>query len=686
MTSRYSASLITMLFVTLIAASNSGCGGGSAAPPPPPISVTISPSAGTVVGNSSVTFTAIVLNDPTTKGVNWELKGIGLKLTPCVEPAAGCGSLSNETATSVTYTAPSSIVQTAGLALQATSVADSTKSAQVELKVVPPPFAVTTNSLPNGTVNAPYSVTLQSSGGTSPITWNLSPAAGLPPGLSPSGSGTISGMPTTPGSSCFESYATDSSTPPQVASQGLCIGINSSDMSHNALLKGHYAFLINRLGQTGSKTLSQIATAGSFVADGAGNVTGVSDTNGSGVGVVASQTFTGTYALGADNRGTLSISTPTETIGTYAFSVGSISTSGVATKGRLTQFAAGVVTAAGEFELQDPSAFSNSTVSGSFAFAWADWSGDGWAGVFTADGKGSINTGNADQGIATRNQPLIGTYNVAANSTDGRGTGTLTIAGTTSDFAFYVVSASKMLMVSADPSSNPSIFSGQALKQSGGPFNNSSLSGTSVFRIASAGGGDQLVCEYVTAGLQAFDGEGTVTGLLDQNACGGVILDNTMPSFGYSVSSNGRVEIVTSAGTPVYVLYLASPGTGFILSQGLGEGGGTGFLEPQSTGPFGETSLDGNFFFGNPPSPLLPSVSSGVATLKAGSINATSDINEDGTLTFGQTSQDNYTVAANGRVTTGSGNQSIYIISPTKFLRVDVNPANAAPGIAVSEQ
>ena len=536
----------------------------------------------------------------------------------------------------------------------------------------PQTFIITTTSFPSGTVNASYSATLQSTGGKPPLTW--SPTTGLPPGLALSSNGTISGTPTAPGFYCFEVLATDSSTPPQSPGQSLCIGINQPDASHNALLKGHYAFFINWFEPSILKTTAQIATAGSFVADGAGNVTGgVSDTNG--LGVAANQPFTGTYALGADNRGTLSISTPTQTMGTYAFSVGSMSASGVATKGRMIR--ASGVSAAGEFELQDPSAFSNSAVSGSYAF---ELSGRGAFsaqlgadGVFTADGNGSINTGNADEnfnGAVTANQPLTGTYNIAANSTDGRGTGTLTIAG---NFAFYVVSTSKMFMVSADSASNPRVFTGRALKQSGGPFNSSLLSGASVFSTGTAGD--------VTAGLEMFDGRVTVNVLQDQkNANGTVTLDSTT-SDTYSVSSNGRVT-VTVAGVPVSVLYLVSAGTGFILNAD----GSTGFFEPQSVGPFTESSIDGDFFFGNVPMPALSPASSGVATLKAGAINLTSDLNEGGTLIFGQSSQDSYVVSANGRVTTGSGNEVIYVISPTKFLMIDVNPTNTTLGITVAEQ
>ena len=55
-------------------------------------------------------------------------------------------------------------------------------------------------------------------------------------------------------------------------------------------------------------------------------------------------------------------------------------------------------------------------------------------------------------------------------------------------------------------------------------------------------------------------------------------------------------------------------------------------------------------------------------------------------LICAQSSEDTYTVAANGRVPTGSGTKVIYIISPTKFLTVDVDPTHTTPGITVGER
>ncbi len=59
-------------------------------------------------------------------------------------------------------------------------------------------LTLTTTSLPSATVNADYSTSLSASGGTAPYSWNFASGA-LPPGLSLSANGVISGRPTTAG-------------------------------------------------------------------------------------------------------------------------------------------------------------------------------------------------------------------------------------------------------------------------------------------------------------------------------------------------------------------------------------------------------------------------------------------------------------------------------------------------------
>src|SRR5437879_1317893 len=72
---------------------------------------------------------------------------------------------------------------------------------------------------------------------------------------------------------------------------------------NNAQMNGDYAFTFNGF-NVGAGGSSVFAAVGRFNADGAGNVTsGELDTNGIGPAVVlTAQTFTGTYAIGADNR------------------------------------------------------------------------------------------------------------------------------------------------------------------------------------------------------------------------------------------------------------------------------------------------------------------------------------------------------------------------------------------------
>lgn len=91
----------------------------------------------------------------------------------------------------------------------------------------PTSVAVTTASLPNGTVGTSYSATLSATGGTPPYSWIVS-SGSLPSGLTLSANGLVSGTPTTSGTSSFTVQVTDSSSPtPQQASQAFSIAISA---------------------------------------------------------------------------------------------------------------------------------------------------------------------------------------------------------------------------------------------------------------------------------------------------------------------------------------------------------------------------------------------------------------------------------------------------------------------------
>jgi hypothetical protein len=91
----------------------------------------------------------------------------------------------------------------------------------------PAQLTITTSSLPDGQVNANYHETLAASGGTAPLTWEIS-SGNLPAGLNLTGStGIISGTPTTAGTSNFKVKVTDSGAPVQTATRDLSITVNT---------------------------------------------------------------------------------------------------------------------------------------------------------------------------------------------------------------------------------------------------------------------------------------------------------------------------------------------------------------------------------------------------------------------------------------------------------------------------
>jgi len=74
-----------------------------------------------------------------------------------------------------------------------------------------PLLTLSTTNLPSGTTGTGYSANLAASGGTSPYSWSFL-SGGLPPGLTISGSGVISGTPTSVGTFGFAAQVRDSAS------------------------------------------------------------------------------------------------------------------------------------------------------------------------------------------------------------------------------------------------------------------------------------------------------------------------------------------------------------------------------------------------------------------------------------------------------------------------------------------
>ena len=150
-----------------------GCGSVKSGVKPPPqaaISVSVSPGSLSTQASQNAVFTATVQNDLQQRGVSWSLSGSG-----CT--GASCGTLSNNTTTSVTYTAPTAAPRPADVTLTATSVADSSKSSPVQI-TISDPAAIAVSVTPRAasvrvSQAAAFSASLQNDAQNLGVSWSV---------------------------------------------------------------------------------------------------------------------------------------------------------------------------------------------------------------------------------------------------------------------------------------------------------------------------------------------------------------------------------------------------------------------------------------------------------------------------------------------------------------------------------
>ena len=130
--------------------------------------------------------------------------------------------------------------------------------------------AVTTN-LPAGTVGSPYSNTIDEDGGTGTLTWSIT-AGALPPGLSLSQLGVVSGTPTAPGNYNFTVQVTDSASPPNVATLAFMLSV--ADAQYGDLIVVDGSPLASPLAGTLFR-ITPTGTSGTIAAISNGSPTGV---------------------------------------------------------------------------------------------------------------------------------------------------------------------------------------------------------------------------------------------------------------------------------------------------------------------------------------------------------------------------------------------------------------------------
>ncbi|MFN0039054.1 MAG: Ig domain-containing protein, partial [Burkholderiales bacterium] len=124
---------------------------------------------------------------------------------------------------SVTFTITG---QAVGTTQVTATIGTTSASSAVTVSLAPPMLVLPAQTLPPATVNVPYSHQLVATGGTAPFTWSpILILVGLPPGLTLSPSGLLSGTPTTAGTPNFTVQVQDAGIPMQTASRTLSLTI-----------------------------------------------------------------------------------------------------------------------------------------------------------------------------------------------------------------------------------------------------------------------------------------------------------------------------------------------------------------------------------------------------------------------------------------------------------------------------
>ncbi len=464
---------------------------------------------------------------------------------------------------------------------------------------------------------------------------------------------------------------------------------------NNAALNGNYAFTFNGISGNGTVS-SAFAAVGRFTADGAGTLTnGQLDTNTLGGGGAA-QSFTGTYSIGADNRGVMTLNFS----GSSAKLTFAMMANGNAQFIEFDASGGAGTIGSGTMEKADTTAFSTARITGDYAFGAAGFdNGNNRAAIegrFTSNGTGALTNPAGDLNGYGTDYPMTFTaanYTVS-NTATGRGTMHLafTYGGAPGavNFVFYVVNSGKLFVMESDPVTTATpLLNGAVVSQQipAGGFTNASLNGNLVIYLTghSACGTLSGVPKAV-AGLLTANGNGALSVTYDENFCRAP--NSVTGAAGtYSVASNGRTPI--TIGGYSLVAYLVNSNQIFLFvsdSNVL-----FGFGEPQAAGPFTNSTLKGTYagYATNPVGFGVAAFSGEFSTDGAtptGSITGTEDISTSNGPVSGAAFKATYSVASsptNGRgmmtVTSGTGgNAVIYMISASKFVAVPLNDPNPA--------
>lgn len=615
------------------------------------------------------------------------------------------------------FHAPPAVPSPNTVTVTAVSFEDQKVSATSTVTITPAPIVKITSpaapiTVSSGAANTVTFSATETGGSSNTILWSVGPVGGLGVlggnatlGMI-SAAGVYSPPATPPIGQVVTVTAAAQDSPTATATLNVTIAGYASSS-----LQGSFAFSI-----AGSNASGHFFRAGSFTADGAGNLNGVlEDVNAASGATSTPISTTGSYTVGADGRGTLHFN---DGLAPASFSF-------VLVNGSQLQIigfdAAG--TAAGQANLQDASSFSGaplSALNGTYVFDFAGvhtTNGLSQIGEFNADGLGNITqaTLNINDGGTLASPAIFGSKTVCTppvNTTptpppssnysvgsNGRGTLTLNTydsatcnAAVSYAFTFYVVSRGTAKFVGTDTVLPVAGYSSQQAPSAA--FGLSSLHGSFAFLLA----GSSPTGPIATAGSFVADGNGQLlSGELDENRNGSpspavafVASGSNAGSYTVAPDGSGTLTFTTAARTYTLLFFLGPGGatsTAVLQETDSGIVSDGNFTTQQSTA-FTAASFSGNYALQTSgiSAAALQVISGqlaadGAGTLPSGKI----DINTAGALLPAQAVTGTYAVpAATGRTTlalnSGSLNYAAYIVSPTQVYVVGIQPGQLAAG------
>lgn len=552
----------TCAFTILAATAMSSCGGGTSGggtPKPITLFMTVSPPA-TLPVNGTTQLAVTVLNDPLHRGVNWT----------CA-PLNTCGTFApagTASGASTTYTAP----PTRG---SVTITATLSENSQVTLNAyitITSPISVSITEAPPQTMQAnttaSLSATVTGDASNSGVNWSCSPSAAcgsFNPASTASGGITVYTAPSTAGGVTITATSVKDVTAYATASLNVFTVLGVGNLS------GNYAFYLS--GQ--DKSRHPYTLAGAVLLDGAGGVTGGEQDSNNGSGRTSPEpggdTITGgSYSLGPDGQGTLTIITNNANLGvggTETFAMSRVNDQHVL----ISEFDSSA-TASGSLDFQKFSANAIGQVAGGFSFLLSGGTNGGAlveAGVFSADGGGNLSAVAMDQnvgGSVTFGAQSLGTY----EAPDVYGRGRVTFGGL--NFTYYVVGVEAMRLIETD-ASRAAVGSAFGQGPLAGAASAGSLNGNYVFTESSGPEG----ATFSAAGMLTSNSRGKITGFVDVNESQGTVSSATFTA-NYTLASNGYGRIILNPGSTQDILtlglYVTDPALNLSDPNNINGGGG----------------------------------------------------------------------------------------------------------------